>query len=118
MSTRQLLLCAVLAFARLSAADDDGAGESVGCAHLTWDRGSTAKDDVQLQKAARLHQAGELDQAVTILKAVVKGSPQHAEAYASLSKALFDQGKTGLAEKAMAKATKLNNDQLAEWSLF
>ena len=79
---------------------------------------STKKDDVQLEKAARLHQDGDLDQAVSILKAVVKSSPQHAEAHASLSKLLFDQGKTSLAEKAMAKATKLNNDKAAQWELF
>ena len=43
---------------------------------------------------------------------------QNAEAHASLSKLLFDQGKTSLAEKAMAKATKLNNDKAAQWELF
>ena len=73
---------------------------------------------MQLEKAARLHQDGDLDQAVSILKSVVKSSPQHAEAHASLSKLLFDQGKTSLAEKAMAKATKLNNDKAAQWELF
>ena len=63
-------------------------------------------------------QDGDLDQAVSILKSVVKSSPQHAEAHASLSKLLFDQGKTSLAEKAMAKANKLNNDKAAQWELF
>ena len=109
---RAVALLAAALFVQLAAAV-----ESPGCSHLSWSRGSTKKDDV-LEKAARLHQDGDLDQAVSILKSVVKSSPQHAEAHASLSKLLFDQGKTSLAEKAMAKATKLNNDKAAQWELF
>ena len=109
---------AVVLLAAAIAAQLAASAESPGSSHLTWNRGSTKKDDVQLEKAARLHQDGDLDQAVSILKAVVKSSPQHAEAHASLSKLLFDQGKTSLAEKAMAKATKLNNDKAAQWELF
>ena len=110
---RAVALLAAALFVQLAAAV-----ESPGCSHLSWSRGSTKKDDVQLEKAARLHQDGDLDQAVSILKSVVKSSPQHAEAHASLSKLLFDQGKSSLAEKAMAKATKLNNDKAAQWELF
>ena len=113
VESRATVLLAAAAVAQFAAAV-----ESPGSSHLTWNRGSTKKDDVQLEKAARLHQDGDLDQAVSILKAVVKSSPQHAEAHASLSKLLFDQGKTSLAEKAMAKATKLNNDKAAQWELF
>ncbi len=109
---------ATVVLAAAIAAHFAASAESPGCSHLSWNRGSTKKDDVQLEKAARLHQDGDLDQAVSILKAVVKSSPQHAEAHASLSKLLFDQGKSSLAEKAMAKATKLNNDKAAQWELF
>ena len=44
--------------------------------------------------------------------------PQHGEAYATLSKVLADQGKADLAAKAMQKATRIHNEQLASWSLF
>ena len=39
-------------------------------------------------------------------------------AYAALSKVLNDQGKYELADKAMAKATRVYNDGLAKGSLF
>ena len=74
---RAVALLAAALFVQLAAA-----AESPGCSHLSWSRGSTKKDDVQLEKAARLHQDGDLDQAVSILKAVVKSSQQHAEAHA------------------------------------
>ena len=94
-----------------------------------WDRGevqmadnpdvaATRKTSEQLQKAAQQHQDGEIDQAVQVLKQVLKQEPNNAEAYASLSKALNDLGKFDLADKAMAKATRLRNEALSAWSLF
>ena len=70
-----------------------------------------------LERAAVYHQDGELEQAVQLYKQVIKLQP-HGEAYATLSKVLADQGKNDLSEKAMRKATKLHNEQLASWSLF
>ena len=52
-----------------------------------------------------------------LYKQVIKLQP-HGEAYATLSKVLADQGKYDLSDKAMLKATKLHNEQLASWSLF
>ena len=94
-----------------------------------WDRGEVQQADnpdvaaarktsEQLQKAAQQHQEGEVDQAVQVLKQVLKDNPNNAEAYASLSKALNDLGKFDLADKAMAKATRLRNEALSAWSLF
>ncbi len=70
-----------------------------------------------LERAAVHHQDGELEQAVQLYKQVIKLQP-HGEAYATLSKVLADQGKYDLSDKAMLKATKLHNEQLASWSLF
>lgn len=50
-------------------------------------------------------------------KQVIKLSP-NGEAYATLSKVLADQGKYDLSDKAMNKATRIHNEQLASWSLF
>ena len=70
-----------------------------------------------LETAARSHQDGDLEQAVRLYKQVIKLQP-HGEAYATLSKGLADQGKYDLSDKAMRKATKMHNEQLASWSLF
>ena len=59
-----------------------------------------------------LHQEGELEKAVQLYKQVIKIEPL-GEAYATLSKVLADQGKHDLSEKAMLKATRLHNEQLA-----
>lgn len=50
-------------------------------------------------------------------KQIIKLSP-NGEAYATLSKVLADQGKYDLSDKAMTKATRIHNEQLASWSLF
>ena len=52
-----------------------------------------------------------------LYKQVIKLQP-HGEAYATLSKVLADQGKYELSNKAIRKAAKLHNEQLASWSLF
>ena len=65
-----------------------------------------------LERAAVLHQDGELEKAVQLYKQVIKIEPL-GEAYATLSKVLADQGKHDLSEKAMLKATRLHNEQLA-----
>ena len=71
-----------------------------------------------LQRAAEAHQEGELDKSVQILKSLLKNDAKHGEAYAALAKVLDDQGKHDLADRAMAKATRIYNDGLAQWSLF
>ena len=71
-----------------------------------------------LESAARLHQQGALDRAVQDFKKAIQQEPKNGEAFASLSKCLSDQGKYELADKAMAKATRINNEALASWSLF
>ena len=70
-----------------------------------------------LQRAAQIHQEGDLDKAVQVLKQLLRQEPNHPEAYMALAKALNDQGKYDLAAKASAKATRIQNDRLAEWSL-
>ena len=73
-----------------------------------------------LQRAASMHQKGDLDKTIQILKNLLQkaGGEYHGEAYAALSKVLHDQGKHELADRAMAKATRINNDGLADWHLF
>jgi len=89
-----------------------------------WDRrangltGTAQQVHERLQLAAQHHQDGELEKAVASYKQAIKMDPNNGEAYASLSKCLADQGKTALADKAMVKATRIHNDQLASWSLF
>jgi cytochrome c-type biogenesis protein CcmH/NrfG len=73
---------------------------------------------VLLERAATTHQQGELDKAVQILKQLLRSHPNNGEAYAMLSKVLTDQGKHQLADRAMAKATRIHNDELAQGSLF
>ena len=86
----------------------------------SWDRRDESGSQISLlmQRAARLHQDGEHERAVADYKRVLKSDPNHAEAYASLSKCLADQGKLDLADKAMQKAIRLNNEKLTAWSLF
>lgn len=81
-------------------------------------KGTEQQVHERLQLAAQLHQDGELEKAVTTYKQVIKMDPNSGEAYASLSKCLADQGKMTLADKAMSKATRIHNEQLASWSLF
>jgi len=73
-----------------------------------------------LQRAAEFHQQGEMDKTVQLLKTVLQrqASEYHGEAFAALAKALADQGKHDLADRAMSKATKIYNEKLAAWSLF
>ena len=84
------------------------------------DYGSTSTAHLMLQRAVESHQQGDLDKTVQLLKSVLqKQAPEyHGEAFAALAKALDDQGKHDLAERAMSKATRLYNDGLAQWSLF
>ena len=86
----------------------------------SWDRRDESSSQVHslLERAARQHQEGELDDAVKSLRQVLKLDSQHGEAYASLSKCYADQGKTEQARKARVKATKLYNEQLSSFSLF
>lgn len=86
----------------------------------SWDRRDESGSQISLllQRAARLHQEGELERAIADYKRLLKSDPSHAEAYASLSKCLADQGKHDLADKAMVRATRLNHAALAKWSLF
>ena len=86
----------------------------------TWDRRDTSKSQLHtlLQQGAQLHQDGDLDKAVQTYKKAVQQDPKSGEAYASLSKVLNDQGKHDLADKARAKAVKINNAALHAWSLF
>lgn len=83
-----------------------------------FDRRSKLAQQELLQRAATLRQDGELGRAVEEYKAAIKKDPRDAEAYASLSRCLDDQGKHELADKAMAKATRLQNEAAAKWSLF
>ena len=71
-----------------------------------------------LERAAESHQQGDLEKTVEILKSVLRSDPEHGEAYAALSKVLNDQGKPDLADRAMAKATRIYNDGLAKWRAF
>lgn len=71
-----------------------------------------------LERAARLHQDGEFDRAVQEYKKAITADPKNGEALASLSKCLSDQGKHALADKAMAKAIRVHNTVLSQWSLF
>ena len=86
----------------------------------SWDRRDSSGNQVHriLQEATKAHQNGDLDGAVKLFKAASKLDPKQGEAYTGLAKVFADQGKDDLAEKAMAKATKLYNEQLANWSLF
>ena len=87
----------------------------------SWDRRADADAPTVhalLESAARLHQQGALDRAVQDFKKAIQQEPKNGEAFASLSKCLSDQGKYELADKAMAKATRINNEALASWSLF
>ena len=59
-----------------------------------------------------------MEKATQLLKNILKNDANHGEAYAALAKVLNDQGKYELADKAMAKATRVYNDGLARGSLF
>ena len=90
-------------------------------AHPRWERRAPEGGDpvhALLERAARLHQSGELDKAVQAYKSAIKKDTSNGEAYASLGKCLSDQGKYELANKAIAKATAINNEHLKEWALF
>ena len=82
--------------------------------------GTTSSAHLLMQRAAEMHQQGELDKTVQILKSVLQkaGQEYHGEAYAALSKVLHDQGKHDLAERAMTKATRIYNEGLAQWTLM
>jgi tetratricopeptide (TPR) repeat protein len=110
------LVLVVAALVDVTRADEAGLS---GYDQPTWDRRDEEKSELHtlLQNAAVLHQDGEMEQAVKLLKQAIKLKP-HGEAYATLSKVLADQGKYDLSDKAMVKATKLHNEQLASWSLF
>jgi len=84
----------------------------------TWERRDLSSTHVILQRAAVLHQQGDLSAAVEEYKTVIRKDPGNGEAYASLSKCLNDQGKHELADKAMAKATRLRHDANSQWTLF
>lgn len=86
----------------------------------TWDRRDESGGEVHslLERAAREHQQGELESAVSLLRQALKINSQHGEAYASLSKCYADQGKDQAAKKAMQRATKIHNQQLSSWNLF
>ena len=75
---------------------------------------------ILLQRAAELHQDGDYEKTVQILKGLLQKADQmyHGEAYAALAKVLNDQGKFELADRAMGKSNRLYNDGLAQWSLF
>jgi len=86
----------------------------------SWDRRDDSGSQVHalLERAARLHQDGEFDRAVQEYKKAITADPKNGEALASLSKCLSDQGKHALADKAMAKAIRVHNTVLSQWSLF
>jgi Tfp pilus assembly protein PilF len=113
-----LRLLPLLFSAALSAADSHAAPGAY--EHPAWDRRDQAGSRVHalLEKAAQLHQAGELEEAVKALKQAIGFDKQNGEAHASLCKLYSDLGKPDLAAKAMAKATKIHNQQLAAYSLF
>lgn len=73
-----------------------------------------------LQRAAELHQQGDLDKAVQVLKNILQkvDTNYHGEAYAALAKVLNDQGKFDLADRSMAKSNRVYNEGLAQWTLF
>ena len=71
-----------------------------------------------LERAARLHQDGDLQAAVNEYQQAIELNANSGEAYAGLSKCLHDQGQLEVAEQAMAKATNIHNAGLASWSLF
>ena len=72
---------------------------------------------VSAAAAARLLTSHACVVALRRYKQIIKLSP-NGEAYATLSKVLADQGKYDLSDKAMTKATRIHNEQLASWSLF
>jgi len=122
----------------------------------TWSRtndySSPSSGHLALQRAAVLHQQGQLDATVQLLKSVLQkadASHHHGEAYAALAKVrvelslffflficcalvrgsrrqfrayvsqvLNDKGEHDLADRAMAKATRIYNEGLAKLSLF
>ena len=97
-----------------------GVGGSSG--QPSWERRSEAKVHALMQAAAVSHQNGEINEAVQALKKAIKleksDSAVHAEAYSALSKCYSDQGQTEKADKAQATARRLNNERLADRSLF
>jgi hypothetical protein len=88
------------------------------CASEAHARAPACKVRTLLEGAARLHQDGDLEASVDMLKKVLKEDGHlehihmhgknhaHIEAYASLAKALDDQGKFSLADRARTKARK------------
>ena len=86
------------------------------CASEAHARAPACKVQTLLEGAARLHQDGDLEASVDMLKKVLKEDAHlehihmhgknhaHIEAYASLAKALDDQGKFSLADRARTKA--------------
>ena len=76
------------------------------CASEAHASAPTCKVHTLLEGAARLHQDGDLEAAVDMLKKVLKEDSGNVEAYASLAKALDDQGKHSLADRARTKARK------------
>ena len=108
---------ALALFVLLTGADADAPGAH---SQPSWDRRDESKGKIHslLERAARQHQEGDLVQATTLLRQVLKLDSQHGEAYASLSKCYADQGKYDMARKAMEKASKLHNEQLSSFSLF
>ena len=86
--------------------------------HRRGNPGTGNQPNAQLKRAAETHQDGDLEKATQLLKNILKNDANHGEAYAALAKVLNDQGKYELADKAMAKATRVYNDGLARGSLF
>ena len=128
---RQLFFCALLCTALTSAADSPTPLTEAEWRHYLdvppyqqpkWHRrgnpGSGNQPNAQLRRAAETHQDGDLEKSIQLLKNILKNDANHGEAYAALAKVLNDQGKHELADKAMAKATRVYNDNLAKGSLF
>jgi Flp pilus assembly protein TadD len=86
--------------------------------HRRCDRCAGSEVHAILERAARLHQDGELEEAVQQLKAAISKDPKNGEAYASLGKALHDLGKPDLAEKALVKAKRIHHQGLQSAGLF
>ena len=75
--------------------------------HRRGNPGTGNQPNAQLKRAAETHQDGDLEKATQLLKNILKNDANHGEAYAALAKVLNDQGKYELADKAMAKATRV-----------
>ena len=80
-----------------------------------WEHGQLVHQNAKRSAHEPCHRG---HRARDVLRRHQTNDANHGEAYAALAKVLNDQGKYELADKAMAKATRVYNDGLARGSLF